>query len=130
MLYRFGRFCEYRKILTSTKIQTGVKVRLYVSLVVSTMIYGSSAWFISDKVKRKLNNTNSKLLSLITKRTIHEEAKNPSFDIIKHILQQRWNYLGHILRMDKNRAVRRYLLELSPSKAPFIPGSLLDNTPF
>ena len=32
--------------------------------------------------------------------------------------------------MDVDRAVRRYLLELSPSKAPFIPGSVLDDTSF
>ena len=126
----WGRFGEYRKTLTSTKLVTDLKVRLYVSLVVSTMVYGSGAWFISEKIKRKLNNTNSKMLSLITKRSIHEEARDPSFDIIRYILQQRWTYLGHILRMDKNRAVRRYLLELSPSEAPFIPGTLLHDTPF
>ena len=43
--------------------------------------------------------------------------------------KQRICNISATLRMDKSRAVRRYLLELSPSKAPFIPGSLIDSTP-
>ena len=32
--------------------------------------------------------------------------------------------------MDDYRAVRRFLLELSPSETPYVPGSLLDDTNF
>ena len=32
--------------------------------------------------------------------------------------------------MDNHRAVRRFLLELSPEQKPFIPGTLLDGMPF
>ena len=70
------------------------------------------------------------MLSSITKRKIHEEAREPSFNIVEHVLQRRHSYLGHILRMDPDRMVRRFLLELSPASAPFIPGSLLDDTAF
>ena len=121
-----GKFNEYRSILTSTKLPIKMRVRLYSMLVITTMIYGSSAWILTAGVKRKVNGVNSKLLAQVTKRSIHEEAKFPSVDIVRQIVDRRWNYLGHILRLDKEKALRRYLLELSPNDAPFIPGSLLD----
>ena len=120
-----GKFNEHRSILTSTKLPIQMRLRLYTVLVVSTMIYGSSAWFFTTGVKRKVNGVNSKMLAQITKRTIHEEAKYPSVNVVNLIEKRRWNYLGHILRLDEQRALRRYLLELSPTEAPFIPGSLL-----
>ena len=66
------------------------------------------------------------MLSSITKRSIHEEAGAPSFSAVDHVLSRRKSYLGHFLRSDENRMVRRFLLELSPSEQPFIKGSLLD----
>ena len=126
----WGRFGEYRQLLTATKLPIALRLRFYSPVVVSTMTYGSEAWFLTDKIKKKINGLNSKMVSQITKKSIHAEAKNPSFDILEHILKRRWCFLGHILRVDESRAVRRFLLELSPSEAPFIPGSLLADTKF
>ena len=107
-----------------------MRIRLYEALVISTLTYGSSAWLLTDEMKRKINGVNSKMLSQITHRTIHEEAKDPSFDIIDHVLKRRGSYLGHILRLEDSRIVRRFLLELSPDREPFIPGTLLADTPY
>ena len=61
------------------------------------------------------------MLSSITKNTIHEEAKNPSFNEIEQVKNRRKSYLGHhLLCMDENRTVRRFLLELSPAERPYI----------
>ena len=65
----------------------------------------------------------------ITGRSIHDEAANPTFNIVDFVMKQRWEYLGHILRMDVHRATRRFLLELSPSEPPYIKGSLLADIP-
>ena len=124
----WGRYNSHRKILTSTKLPVKLRIRLYASIVASTIIYGCEAWLFTDSIRKRLNNINSKMLASITKRSIHEEASKPSFDIIKHVLRQRKAYLGHILRADEGRSVRRFLLELSPQQEPFILGSLLDNT--
>ena len=70
------------------------------------------------------------MLSQITKRTIHEEARNPTYNTIKDVYTKRWNYLGHILRLDEEHAVRKYLLELSPSQRPYTPGTLFADTKF
>ena len=76
------------------------------------------------KLKKNLNGVSSKMLTSITKRSIHEEASSPTFDIVDHVLKRRKSYLGHILRLDPERGVRRYLLELNPETTPFVPGSL------
>ena len=79
-------------------------------------------------MKQLVNGVNSKMLSLITKRTIHQEAKTPTFDIISHIQLRRWNYLGHILRLEEHRSLRKWLIELSPKERPFTEGTLFDDT--
>ena len=71
----WGRFGQYIKILMSTKLPLDLRIRLYTSVVVSTMIYGSSAWLFTKDIKRKMNGVHSQRLSLITKRTIPEDAR-------------------------------------------------------
>ena len=126
----WGKFNEYRTPLTTSKLSINLRIRLYSALVVQTMIYGSSAWLLDTKLKKNLNGVSSKMLTSITKRSIHEEASSPTFDIVDHVLKRRKSYLGHILRLDPERGVRRYLLELNPETTPFVPGSLLADTSF
>lgn len=121
----WGRFNDMRTTMTSTKLPVSLRVRLYASVV-----YGCEAWLFTDTIARKLNGINSKMLVSITKRTIHEEARDPSYDAVEQVYRRRWSYLGHVLRLDDDRAVRRYLLELSPGESPFIPGSLLADSEF
>ena len=66
------------------------------------------------------------MLSSIKKRSIHAEAGSPSFNIIEFVLKRRKSYLGHILRLDEQRMVRRFLLELSSDRRSFTKGSLLE----
>ena len=126
----WGRFGDYRKTLLSAKLPVNMRCRLFESLVTSTMSYGCEAWRMTVPVKRMLNSTNSKQLSLITKRSIHEEAKTPTLNVLKMIKHRRIEYLGHILRMDPNRTLRRFLLEFSAKQAPFHQGSLMSEVPF
>ena len=108
----WARFAEYWKTLTSAKLPVCMRIRLMRSLVTSSLTYASSAWLFTSKMRQKLNGVNSKMLSLITKRSIHDEAKTPTFDVVNHVMSRRWDYLGHILRMDDCRALKRFLLEL------------------
>ena len=126
----WGRFNNMRTTLTSTKLSIKLRVRLFAAAIVPTLIYGCEAWFFTKKIVRKLNGYNSKMLSIITKKTIHEEAREPTYDTVDQVYHRRWNYLGHVLRQDEIHAVRRYLLELSPTESPFIPGSLFADTNF
>ena len=94
------------------------------------MSHSCEAWQFTKRAQQKVNGVNSKMLSLITKNTIHHEAKYPTFDAVDYILKLRPEFLGHILRMDPNRSLKRFTIELNPSEAPFRAGSLLSETQF
>ena len=111
----------------SAKLPVATRYGLQSSLVTSsTMIYGCEAWKMVVPVKKMLNSTNSKQLSLITKRTIHQEAKSPTIDVLMMVKKRRHQYLGHILRLDPNRLLYRFLIEVSPQQNQ---GALLSEIP-
>ena len=124
-----GRFGEYRSTLTSTKLPVPLRLRLFETLVISSLVHSSETWLFTKDLKRAVNGVSSKILTSITKRSIHEEAKTPWY-VVETIMKRRWSYLGHILRLKDDHPVRRYLLELSPHQKPFIDGSLLADTTF
>ncbi len=92
----WGRFGEYRQVLTASKLPINTRIRLYRALIVSTMTYRCCAWLFTSPMRKKINGVNSKMLSQITQRSIHHEAANPIFNIVDYILKQRWEFLGHI----------------------------------
>ena len=126
----WGHFNQYRKTLTSAKLSVKNRTRLYIQLIVMTMTHGSEAWMLNTKVKKMINSVNSKMLSQITKRSIHEEAKHPTFNVINHIKVRRFEYLGHILRLDNDRTLKSLLIQSMRDTAPFREGSLAAETPF
>ena len=62
------------------------------------------------------------MLTSIIKRSIHEEAKTQSYDVVETIKKRRWSYLGHILLLKDDHHVRH--------QKSFIDGSLLADTMF
>ncbi len=98
-------------MLTEKKLSKSLRLRIFSSCVVSTLLYGCEAWKLTGQVRRMLNATGSKMLSKISGRRIADEAREPSIDIVLRARDQRWNWLGHILRMDERRTVRQALLQ-------------------
>ncbi len=78
--------------------------------MISTLLYGCESWKMTEKVKRKLNGAASKMLATITGRTIQEEARNPTINVVIKARDRRWSWLGHVLRMPEHRLVRQVLL--------------------
>ena len=106
----WSRFGQLKRVLTEKKLSKSLRLRIFSSCVVSTLLYGCEAWKLTEQVRRKLNATGSKMLSKITGRHIAAEAREPSIDIVLRARDQRWNWLGHILRMNERRTVRQVLL--------------------
>ena len=66
-----------------------------------------------------INGANSRMLSHITVKTAHEEARSETrtFDVVAAIRARRLKWVGHILRMDKQRLVHKavqYMYETRP----------------
>ncbi len=51
------------------------------------------------------------MLSKRTERSIAEEGREPSLDVLIRARDQRWKYLGHILRVEEHRVPRYVLLQ-------------------
>ena len=125
----WGAFNNNRRIFTAAKLPVAMRLRLYRTLVVSTMLYGCKAWMFTDTMRKRVNGANSKMLAQITRRSIHQEAQSPTFCAVEHALTRRWEYLGHILRLDDHRALKQFVINLSPA-FPYQDGSLLSDTIF
>ena len=99
------RFGKMRHIWKSKSLHIRLRLRLYIASVCSVMTYGSEAWFITDAIRRKINGANSRMLSVITGKTIHQEAIKESctFNLVRVIRARRLQWLGHILRLDEDR---------------------------
>ena len=90
------RHGKMRHIWKSKALHPRLKMRLYVSSVLSIMIYGSEAWRLTTEVKRAVNGANSKMVAAITGRTIHEEAQKDgkTYDAVTASEQRDRNGLG------------------------------------
>ena len=63
---------------------------------------------MTSKVTAALNGANSRMVSVITGKTIHEEASNDkTFDLTMWIRARRLQWMGHILRLGTERAIRQ-----------------------
>ena len=75
-----------------------------------------------------LNGANSRMLSRITKRTVHEEASSATrtFDVIASIRARRHQWVGHILRLAPDRMIYMALKHMHTHRSE---GDLLMDTP-
>ena len=103
------RFGKMRHIWKSKSLHIRLRLRLYIASVCSVMTYGSEAWFITDAIRRKINGANSRMLSVITGKTIRQEAIEESctFNLVRAIRARRLQWLGHILRLDEDRLLSK-----------------------
>ncbi len=107
----WARFRDLRRVLTDARLPSRLRIRLWNSSITSALMYGCESRKLTQAVRRKLNSNASKMLSRITGRTIADEARQPSVDVVMCARDQRWNWLGHILRMEGHRLTRQVLLQ-------------------
>ena len=120
-----AEFSSLSKLWNDHRPPLSMKINLYRRAVCSTLTHASEAWDFTEDVVRTVNGFNSRCLHIITGKSYRETATNPEFDLVKAIRKRRLRYLGHILRMDSQRLVRRTLLAYVNPVPP--PGSLLDD---
>ena len=80
------------------------------------MTYDSEAWRITPEVSAALNGVNSSMVSNITGKSIREEAsEGKTLDLVKWIRARKLQWLGHILRMGKERKVKQAIFVMFKS---------------
>ena len=109
-------FTKLDNIWKSSQYSTNTKLRLYQSCVLSTLLYGSECWRMTDSDMNKLSTFHTKNLRRILKifwpNTISNEqllarCKQESMGTI--IMRRRWRWIGHILRREQGNITRTAL---------------------
>ena len=97
----------------SKQYSTITEMRLYQSCVLSTLLYGSECWRMTERDTRKLSVFHTKSLRRILQifwpnKISNEEllAKCNQEDMGTIVLRRRWKWIGHVLRMDAQNITR------------------------
>ena len=111
------------------RLPLSMKLRIYKIAVCSTLTHACEAWSLTDPIKKKINGFNSRCIHVITGNSYRDTATNPPYDLVLAIHCRRMRFLGHVLRMDQNRLVRRTLAAYVNGGVGAPEGSLLDDCP-
>ena len=96
---------QLSKLWNSNKIKRTTKLKLYKSLVLSVLLYGSETWMMTKGDERKLDTFQTKCLRRIMKIKWQEHIRNEELLIRTKmeklstiIMKRRWKFIGHTLR--------------------------------
>ena len=120
------KFYELKPALTDSNILLSWRLQYYVAGVLSTSLHNVGGWLLDPKTQRKLNGLNSRLLAQITRRSVRQEASQPTLCAVQWARVKRAKWLGHILREDEMSLVKKAILR---SHARGDLGTLMDEAP-
>ncbi len=110
----FGRL---KDVWRNKHISLPIKVKLYKSLVLSTLLYSAELWPLSVTQKKKLEAAHHKfqrrLLGLTWRDKVRNEVVRDRTGLVKLELvvqERRLRWLGHVLRMEDIRIPKQALL--------------------
>ena len=109
-------FNSLAAIWRSRKYKTETKLRIFNSNVKSVLLYGAETWVINKKAGQKLQSfiysCHKKIFRIFWPQRISRvelQARSNQRNILLDIKIRRWNWLGHISRMEANQLPRMAL---------------------
>ena len=109
-------FNSLAAIWKSRKYRTETKLRIFNSNVKSVLLYGAETWVINKKAGQKLESfiysSHKKIHRIFWPQRISKvelQSRSNQRNILLEIKMRRWNWLGHILRMEANQLPRMAL---------------------
>ncbi len=103
----WASFRNLKRVLTDTKLPKSLRLRLFRRFIAS--LRPRIVEVIRESMQKAQLNM-FEILSRMTGREIADEARTPSINVLLRTRDLRWNWLGHILRIDERRTVRQVLL--------------------
>ncbi|RUS69983.1 hypothetical protein EGW08_022255 [Elysia chlorotica] len=109
-------FRVLNNVWRSSQYKVKTKLRLYQSCVLSTLLYGSEGWRMTQSDLNKLSTFHTKNLRRILRISWPETISNQHLlarcnqlcmDTI--IMQRRWRWLGHVMRKEQGNITRTAL---------------------
>jgi hypothetical protein len=109
----------YNIFFRSRTVRRIVTIKIYKNILMPTMMFGCEAWSMTEKDKSRLNMWERKILSKVCGpvaeqgtwriRRRHEELRElyKAPDLVADINRKRLEWLGHVIRMDQRRVVKK-----------------------
>ena len=98
------------KLFNNKKMAKGVKIRVYESLILAILLYGSETWNVRTTETKKLETFHMNCLRCIAGKSRHEKIRNAIIrkslkqtTILSNMRRRRLRWLGHVRRMDDGR---------------------------
>ena len=104
-----GAFYNLKKIWNTRSIGRNTKIKLFKTLVRPVLLYGCEAWKLTAAEEKKLDRFQFTCLRRILRVWWPQRMRNDTISeitgvrkISDEIRRRRWNWIGHVLRKDRN----------------------------
>ena len=106
-------FKSLNNVWKSSQYSKQTKFKLYQSCILSTLLYGSECWRMTEKDLTKLSVCHTKSLRIIflPNKISNEDLLKPckQENMATILLRRRWLWIGHVIRKDRNSITRTTL---------------------
>ena len=106
-------FMSLRSVWRSASYSTKTKLRIYQSCVLSTLLYGSECWRMTEQDLSKLASFHTANLRKILRISWPQKISNDQLlrqtkqeDIRTLVNRRRWRWIGHVMRKASNNIAR------------------------
>ena len=104
------QFNKLYRVYTNPDLPEDLRIDLFRSAAIGSGSYGCEAWFYTPEVCARINGWAAKMLSSITGRSVHEEAKDPTLNVPAEFEKRQLATVGTILRGHEQSPARLSLL--------------------
>ena len=104
-----GAFNRLKKIWISNNILRKTKLRLYKTLVVPVLLYGSETWKMNKRDDKAVNVSHNRRLRRILRIRWQDHVSPKELleradmkPLSAEVMSRRWKMIGHMLKKDRN----------------------------
>ena len=103
-------FHRLKAVWRTKQINEKTKIKIYKSNVRSVLLYAAETWRTNQKIESRLRGFESRCLRRILRIRWEQRVSNKKVSertgvnpIVDEVRTRRWRWVGHVLRMEKNR---------------------------
>ena len=102
-------FGQYRGVLRDRRLSRAYKVSTFKSAAISRATFGCEAVDLTRRNQRRFKTFNAKCSSVLSGRSVQQELREPSFDLLAWIRWRRLVFVGKVLRGEKGIAMLKLM---------------------
>lgn len=110
----WNKYWSLKEIMKNKQINLNIKKKVYETIIMPSLTYGCQTWTLRKEDEEKLAVSQRKMeRSMIGIKlndrisNINIRQKTKLYDIVKRVRILKWNWAGHVCRMDNTRWAKR-----------------------